>query len=79
MVTTFWFQPIKKGKFEIACSALCGNGHYKMHGNLTVESKEDFQAWLQSLSSSEDDVWADSGSGSGATAESWGWKWQAKN
>lgn len=78
-VTTFWFQPIKIGKFEIACSALCGNGHYKMRGNLIVESKEEFQKWLATQSTpSTDDMWADS-SDSGALPKNWGWKWQAKS
>ena len=62
MVTTFWFQAIKQGQFEIACSALCGNGHYKMRGQLIVESKEDFNKWLaeQGAASAGDDLWADS-------------------
>ena len=83
MVTTFWFQTIKTGKFEIACSALCGSGHYKMHGNLTVESKEDFEEWLKEQSPQEgsaDDVWGDSaGASTGSVPKDWGWTWQAKS
>ncbi len=80
-VTSFWFQAIKKGNFEIACSALCGNGHYKMRGNLIVESKEDFQKWLneQATPVSADDMWADAGDSNGGVPKDWGWKWQAKN
>jgi cytochrome c oxidase subunit II len=80
-VTTLWFQATKTGKFEIACSALCGNGHYKMRGHLIVESKEDFEKWLSEQSApSTDDMWADSSSGasSGSVPKDWGWKWQAK-
>ena len=80
MVTTFWFDAVKTGKFEIACSALCGNGHYKMRGNLVVESKEDFQKWLsgQATPVTMDDVWADESS-TGGVPKDWGWKWQAKS
>jgi cytochrome c oxidase subunit 2 len=81
MVTTFWFQAIKQGKFEIACSALCGSGHYKMRGNLTVETKADFDKWLaeQGAPGSSDDVWADTTSATGGLPDNWGWKWQAKS
>ena len=41
-----WFTPIKTGKFEIACAQLCGLGHYRMKGFLTIETQSDFDAWL---------------------------------
>ena len=31
---------------EIACAQLCGLGHYRMRGFLTVESDSAFQAWM---------------------------------
>ena len=83
MVTTFWFQLTKTGKFEIACSALCGNGHYKMRGSLISESKEDFEKWLANQTAeaaSADDFWADSETSTGSSVpENWGWKWQSKS
>ena len=37
----------REGKgFEIACAQLCGNSHYRMRGFLTVESEDEFNAWL---------------------------------
>ena len=33
--------------FEIACAQLCGNSHYRMKGYLTVESEDEFNAWLE--------------------------------
>ena len=33
-------------RWEIACAQLCGLGHYRMRGFLTVESEEEFEAWL---------------------------------
>ncbi|HEV2198036.1 MAG TPA: cytochrome c oxidase subunit II [Candidatus Acidoferrum sp.] len=40
------FTPITTGDYEIACSQLCGLGHYKMHGILKVVSQEEFDKWL---------------------------------
>ena len=53
-----WFIPTvttkemraKLGKpdfdYEITCSQLCGLGHYRMRGFLTVDSAEDFTKWI---------------------------------
>ena len=41
-----WIQATKSGQFEIACAELCGLGHYRMRGYVTVESPEAFKAWL---------------------------------
>jgi cytochrome c oxidase subunit 2 len=41
-----WFRPMKTGQFDIVCAELCGWGHYKMKGRMTVESPDDFQKWL---------------------------------
>jgi len=41
-----WLQATKTGSFEIVCAELCGLGHYRMRGFLTVESPEEFQQWL---------------------------------
>jgi len=41
-----WFQPTKIGVYDIVCAELCGWGHYKMRGRLTIESREKFDAWL---------------------------------
>ena len=32
--------------YEIACSQLCGLGHYRMRGFVTVQSQTDFQTWM---------------------------------
>lgn len=81
IVTTFWFKTKKEGKYDIACSALCGIGHTNMRGFLTIESKEKFDQWIKSLqeeaSSTEDDLWAEEDSGSGGVLKNWGWAWQS--
>lgn len=41
-----WFTPIKSGDFEIACAQLCGLGHYRMRGFVTVHEQGGFQSWL---------------------------------
>jgi len=42
-----WLQATKTGAFEIVCAELCGLGHYRMRGFLTVETPEEFQQWLE--------------------------------
>lgn len=41
-----WFRANKSGIYDIVCAELCGWGHYKMRGRLTIESREDFDDWL---------------------------------
>ena len=33
-------------QYEIACAQLCGLGHYRMRGFVTVQTAEDFQKWM---------------------------------
>ena len=35
-------------QYEIACAQLCGLGHYRMRGFLTVQEPDEFEAWLAS-------------------------------
>lgn len=41
-----WFIPNKVGQYEIACSQLCGIGHFRMRGFVTVQSDADFRKFL---------------------------------
>ena len=41
------FTPEKVGVYEIACSELCGLGHYRMRGFLEVMEPARFEAWLR--------------------------------
>jgi cytochrome c oxidase subunit 2 len=45
MVTQLWFNVPKPGSFEIACAELCGLGHYRMRGYLTVYDQAGYDAW----------------------------------
>jgi len=46
MQIELWFVPRKAGQFEIACSQLCGLGHYRMRAFLTVEPQEAYDSWI---------------------------------
>jgi cytochrome c oxidase subunit II len=46
MTTRIWFEATRVGNWEIVCAELCGLGHYRMKGFVTVDSPEDFQKWL---------------------------------
>ena len=41
-----WFTPTMTGEFDVACSQLCGVGHYLMRAVVTVESNDAFQKFL---------------------------------
>jgi cytochrome c oxidase subunit 2 len=44
-----YFTPIQTGTYEISCAQLCGLGHYRMRGKLTVHTAEEYQSWLQTM------------------------------
>jgi cytochrome c oxidase subunit 2 len=41
-----WFIPNRVGNYEIACSQLCGLGHYRMRGFVSVQTEAEFSSWL---------------------------------
>ena len=41
-----WFIPNRAGEYEITCSQLCGLGHFRMRGYVTVQSAADFDKWM---------------------------------
>jgi cytochrome c oxidase subunit 2 len=60
MPTTFWFTPIytteemksitgnPNFKYELACTEVCGRGHFGMKFLLVVDEPEDFEKWYAS-------------------------------
>lgn len=43
-----WFDSDRAGKFDLVCAELCGWGHYKMRGNVTIhENQKDFDEWMR--------------------------------
>ena len=64
MAIQTWFTPTKTGQSEIGCAQLCGIGHYRMKGFLTVHSQKEYEDWLAKQStaggsgqSSADSFW----------------------
>ena len=45
MTSRIWFTPITIGDWEIACSQLCGLGHYRMRGEYHVVDEAAWQRW----------------------------------
>ena len=44
-----WFRAKDTGEYDLVCAELCGWGHYKMKGRLTVEPRAKYEAWLESI------------------------------
>ncbi|HEY4650821.1 MAG TPA: cytochrome c oxidase subunit II [Pontibacter sp.] len=59
MPTKLWFVPTKttyemqnetgnpEFKYEIACTEICGRGHFAMRYVVVVDEQEDYEAWLE--------------------------------
>ena len=47
MTIMAWFRPTRTGEFEIACSQLCGLGHYRMRSRVIVQTQDEFDRWQQ--------------------------------
>ena len=45
MTSRVWFTPIAAGDWEIACSQLCGLGHYRMRGEYHVVDQAAWDRW----------------------------------
>ena len=41
-----WWEPTVTGNWEVNCSQLCGLGHYRMRGFVTVQTESEYEAWL---------------------------------
>ena len=59
LIIPAWFKPLKTGVYDIACAELCGLGHFRMRGFLTVHTQEDLDKTLAELSqeAGEQDIW----------------------
>ena len=56
--TTMWFTPTKTTSqmkketgdpefvYEISCDQMCGQGHFKMRGQIIVETQEEYDLWM---------------------------------
>ena len=41
-----WFQATATGEYTIGCAELCGTGHTRMRGTLTVHDADSYQSWV---------------------------------
>ncbi len=56
MVFPMWFttKPDTNGTYQMACAQLCGNNHYKMYGDVVVETQEKFDEWYAYMTEDDD-------------------------
>jgi cytochrome c oxidase subunit 2 len=47
IVQPVWFTPTKTGRWDIACSQLCGLGHFRMKAVYEIQEQSAFDAWLK--------------------------------
>ena len=48
-------MPTRPGKYELVCAELCGWGHYKMRGQVTVhETEAELQEWIDEMLEEQD-------------------------
>ena len=45
MTARVWFTPVQSGDWEIACSQLCGLGHYRMRGEYHIVDQAAWDQW----------------------------------
>jgi len=43
-----WLQATQLGTYDIRCTQFCGTNHYQMKGQITVDTPQDYEAWLAS-------------------------------
>jgi cytochrome c oxidase subunit 2 len=49
-----WFDADQAGHYELVCAELCGWGHGRMRGNVTVhETQAEFDEWLKAVASEQ--------------------------
>ena len=53
MRTRIWFEGNRVGHWEIACAELCGLGHFRMKGFVTVDTPADYEKWLAEQAASQ--------------------------
>lgn len=46
MKIPIWWEAKSTGQFEIACAQLCGNGHTVMRGFVSIDTPEEYAAWV---------------------------------
>ena len=55
MTIPVWFRANEHdvGTYDLVCAELCGWGHYKMKGRLTVERRPQYEQWLAQMAAEQ--------------------------
>ena len=69
-VTRAWFTPTRTGRYEIACSQVCGWAHYLMKGTLVAMPEAEWKTWL-----GEAEADAARRFDPADKEQLWGWEW----
>lgn len=71
--TRMWVEAKEAGSCELVCAELCGLGHYRMKGQVTLEDGAAFDKWVaaQSKEAAEEYDASDK-------EANWGWDWEAR-
>lgn len=48
-----WFRAKDVGTFDLVCAELCGWGHYKMKGRVTIETRAQYDKWLEQMAEAQ--------------------------
>lgn len=70
-INRFWIQAKTVGEYEIGCAQHCGTNHYKMRGQITVLSKEDYARYADEASKNSARLFDDADKDA-----HWGWDWK---
>ncbi|MCC5913243.1 MAG: cytochrome c oxidase subunit II [Balneolaceae bacterium] len=54
--TSLWFQTNEPGESIIHCTEYCGRNHSNMNATVFAHSQEDFETWLETAASADDDM-----------------------
>jgi len=46
MMVPIHFEATQTGLFDVGCAQLCGLGHYRMKGQITIETPDQYSKWL---------------------------------
>ncbi len=46
MMVPIHFEATQTGLFDVGCAQLCGLGHYRMKGQITIDTPEQYTTWL---------------------------------
>ncbi|MEM7248668.1 MAG: cytochrome c oxidase subunit II [Acidobacteriota bacterium] len=70
-ITQLWFQAKRTGDYDISCAQHCGTNHYKMKGQISVLTQEDYDAWFRHATRVSELAYDPEDE-----SAHWGWTWE---